>query len=72
MAKNHGGTSPGAANEKLAQVVMQCGVVLLSNQPMAMSDYSDQVKFGYLLMTLGVVGVRLATGWAAWLIRIKL
>lgn len=69
MSKKSKPTHPAA--EKLARTIEQCGLVLLSNVPMAMSQLPNSAKLGYALVTLGVVVVRIAIGSSAWLVRTK-
>jgi len=60
------------ARDGLVRRVETAGAVLLTNVPMAMSGQPDNLRLSYLFLTVAAAAVHIATGVAAWVVRVKL
>lgn len=60
------------ARDELASCVKTSLAALLTNVPVAMQSLPNSAQWGYALMTLSVVVLRVAAGAAVWFVRVKL
>lgn len=60
------------ARDELAACIKTSLFALLANAPVAMTDLPSSAKWGFALMTVSVVVLRMAAGAAIWFVRVKL
>jgi hypothetical protein len=60
------------ARDELVACVKASLAALLTNVPVAMQGLPSSAKWGFALMTVSVVALRMAAGAAVWLVRVKL
>lgn len=60
------------ARDELVACIKTSLAALLTNVPVAIQSLPSSVKWGYALVTLSVVGLRIAAGAAVWFVRVKL
>ena len=60
------------ARDEVVTLLKQCRKELFLNVPVAMSPLPSSAKWGFALVTISLVAIRLCTGVAIWLVRVKL
>lgn len=60
------------ARDEVVTLLQQCRKELILNVPIAMSPLPSSAKWGFALVTISLVAIRLCTGAAIWLVRVKL
>lgn len=63
---------PDMARDELVACIKTSLATLITNAPVAMQDLPNSMKWGYALITIGVVGLRIAAGAAIWFVRVRL
>ena len=72
MNTKHSSKQSDQARDELATCIKASLAILLTNVPVAMHGLPSSSKWGYALMTVSVVALRIAAGAAVWFVRVKL
>lgn len=72
MKRQHSSNQVHAVVNLVLDCVKRSRNVLLTNVPVAMSSLPNQQKFGYALITVGMVLMLIAVGTAAWVVGNKM